>query len=145
MEYQEQLEQKVKHGFIPCFDSLCPLHEQCMRWQGREYLATKPLVATVINQSNPDTGSEHCPMFSSCQPMRMAYGFTDLLNNMPLKAGKQLMNWMVGKYFRTYAYEYRSGKRPISPRIQQQIIDWCRQLGYTAPIKFDEYKEEYEW
>lgn len=141
----EMLKEKVAQGFTACFDSSCPLHEHCMRWQGRVYVKSRPLVVTVVNQANPQVGGPQCLMYSHDEPVRMAYGFTALLNILPRGAGRHLLARIIDTYHRTYAYEYRNGTRPMPPLIQHQIEQWCRELGWEGPVDFDRYSEEYEW
>ena len=145
MEDIELLRTKVENGFTPCFNDRCPLHGHCLRWQGRQFVSNTVLVTTVVNLSNPAIGGEQCPIYIPDKPVQMAYGFVNLLDSMPSKLAKQLMDWMKTVCNRTYAYEYRNGSRPISPSLQRMIADKCEQLGFTAPIVFDGYREEYEW
>jgi hypothetical protein len=145
MEKRELLKKKIYEGFVPCFNDGCQRHEHCLRWQARECVNNVPWVTTCINPANPEASGDTCIMYRDDQLVRMAYGFTKLLDELPKKAGRSLMATVIGQHNRTYAYEYRNGSRPIPPAMQDDIADTCRRLGYTAPVVFDRYAEDYEW
>lgn len=84
-------------------------------------------------------------MFSADIKVHIARGFTDLLNRLPQADGQQLFNWLITDRCRTYAYEYRNDSRPIPPSLQQQITEYCRELGWEGEVIFDRYEEDYEW
>ena len=145
MEYSELLKEKISRGFTPCFNDGCTLHEHCKRWQGKDYVSTKPLVTSSVNLTNPHVGGKDCIMFSADERVHMAHGFIGLLNLMPRGAGKKLMDCIIAAYCRTYAYEFRNGTRPITPQMQEEITAVCRHLGWQQPVEFDSYSDEYEW
>jgi len=145
MEIEKQLEKKVQQGFVTCFHDDCPQHEHCLRWLGRGYADTTPLVMTCVSMVNPDIGGEACPMYRPDRKVRFAYGFIGLLEQLPKKMGNDLMDRLIGECKRTYAYEHRNGKRPIPPQLQQKIISYLRNQGWEQPVDFDRYSEDYLW
>jgi len=138
-------EEKVRLGFITCRKSDCGMREHCLRWLGRNYVSRTLKVVTTVNLNNPEIGGDRCPMLRKNEPVRFAFGFTKLLEEMPRKKGKALMDKMIDMSNRTYAYEYRNGTRPIPPSMQQKIITSCRQLEWQQPVEFDRYAEDIEW
>ncbi len=138
------IREKVEEGFVTCHNESCRHKEHCVRWLGRVYEDPQPLVYKYVSMANPAIGGDCCPMFINDQKEHMALGFTRLLAQMPRAYGDDLMAWMKSECNRTYAYEYRNGTRPIPQRLQQRIIDCCRQLGWELPIEFDDYTDEYE-
>ena len=145
MEKEELLKEKIREGFVPCFNDGCQRREHCLRWQAREYVRTEPWVATCINPANPEATGDTCLMYRDDKKVRIAYGFTRLLDQLPRRTGRLLMADIIAQHNRTYAYEFRNGTRPIPPRMQEDIADTCRRAGYTAPVAFDRYEEGYEW
>ena len=145
MTDEDILREKIEHGFIPCFHEGCSRHEHCLRWLGRTFVDSGALAVTSVNTANPAVGGEACPMYRHNEKVRMALGFTTLLDQQPRSAGKALMRSMVSVSNRTYAYEYRNGSRPIPPALQQHIILFCRQQGWQGDVVFDAYDEQYAW
>ena len=145
MEDQELLKEKIEQGFLPCFNHACERRESCLHWLGRVYVSTNSWVVECINPANPEACGNSCIMYRDDKKVRIAYGFTRLLDQLPRRTGRILMADIIAQHNRTYAYEYRNGTRPIPPRMQEDIADTCRLASYTAPITFDRYEEGYEW
>lgn len=145
MEDQELLKEKIEQGFLPCFNHACEWRESCLHWLGRVYVSTNSWVVECINPANPEATGDTCIMYRLNKKVRVAFGFTRLLDQLPRRTGRILMADIIAQHNRTYAYEYRNGTRPIPPRMQEDIADTCRLAGYTAPITFDRYEEGYEW
>jgi len=141
---QEIVKEKMKRCFPPCFSDNCPLGEHCVRRQASHLVDTYPVVMNVVNLANPDVAKEGCPMYKSDEPVRMAYGFTGLLDQLPLRSGKRLMELLTRAYCRTHAYEMRSGTRPMLPAIQKQVEAWCREMKFEGPVTFDRYDMAYD-
>lgn len=145
MEDQELLKEKMEQGFLPCFNHACERRESCLHWLGRVYVSTNSWVVECINPANPEACGNSCIMYRLNKKVRVAFGFTELFNRLPRDMGSALMHAFIAEHHRTYAYEYRNGKRPMSPQIQDSITAICRELGYSGAVTFDCYKEEYEW
>ena len=145
MEDQELLKEKIEQGFLPCFNHACERRESCLHWLGRVYVSTNSWVVECITPANPEACGNSCIMYRLNKKVRVAFGFTRLLDQLPRRTGRILMADIIAQHNRTYAYEYRNGTRPIPPRMQEDIADTCRLAGYTAPITFDRYEEGYEW
>ena len=136
------MKEKIEQGFIPCFNSGCPRHEHCLRWQGREFVIASQQAITCVN---PLVSGDDCAMFIRDEKVRMALGFERLLEQLPRNIGKALMQNVINNCNRTYAYEHRNGTRPIPPALQQHIIDFCRRQGWQGPVDFDAYEDQYDW
>ncbi len=145
MEDRALLKKKTEEGFIPCYNHSCSRREHCLRWEARQYMPTTAWTTTCVNPGNPEAGGDSCQMFRGDEKVRMALGFTKLLNVMPRQTGKALMEALKKQYCRTYAYEYRNGTRPMTPAEQAVMTAICRQLGWTGDITFDAYRDDYEW
>ncbi len=52
---------------------------------------------------------------------------------------------LISEFKRTYFYEYRNGKRLITPTTQNFIATICQQNGWDKPVVYDDYVEDYEW
>lgn len=139
---EKLLKEKIEQGFIPCFNSGCPRHEHCLRWQGREFVRASQQAITCVN---PLVSGDDCAMFIRDEKVRMALGFERLLEQLPRNIGKALMQNVINNCNRTYAYEHRNGTRPIPPALQQHIIDFCRRQGWQGPVDFDAYEDQYDW
>ena len=134
----------VPEGWALCFNSECPLHEHCLRWQAAQ-LAPPELTVTRCVTPRALTG-DRCVHFASMEPQTVAYGFSTIYQRVlksdftPLR--KTMTQHLQGK---RYYYEYMRGERALSPEQQQ----WIRQLfvryGYGDSVVFDRYQEAFDF
>jgi hypothetical protein len=52
---------------------------------------------------------------------------------------------LIATYGRTIYYEYRNGKRLISPQKQAYIREVCQQCGWMKEPQYDDFVEDYLW
>jgi hypothetical protein len=52
---------------------------------------------------------------------------------------------LINHFSRVIYYRYRRGEYPITPEVQQVILNACRECGWTAPLVFDSYSDEFVW
>ena len=76
----------------------------------------------------------------------MAQGMTHIFtDDMPKRVEPGVRNTLIARLNRSYYFEFRNGKRLISPSLQEEIRQLFRDFGWTEPVEFDGYVEEYEW
>ena len=54
---------------------------------------------------------------------------------MPRKVELFVRGKLIGHHCRTYYYEFRNGKRLMSPAVQKEIRALFRKIGWNEPIK----------
>ena len=66
-------------------------------------------------------------------------------NDMPVRVINGVRRSLYNYFGRTYYFEYRSGKRLLSPEKQQYIAELFQSYGWHEPPQFDAYLDEYDW
>lgn len=146
MTDKERFAEKAASGYAVCFAEACPLREQCLRWLvGQQIPATQKYI-TCVNHRQEGVGTEHCPHHRSARKVQMAQGMTHIFtDDMPKRVEPGVRNALIARQNRSYYFEYRNGKRLIPPSLQKEIRQLFRDFGWTEPVEFDGYVEEYEW
>ena len=125
-------------GYIFCFNSDCPLHEECLRWKVSNQMVFDELTAQVVLPHVARLGE--CAFFTKAELLRMAWGFDHLFAEVKRKDDGPLRDAMKrylggnGTYSR-----YKLGRRLLTPTQQEYIINLFRKRGYTENLVFDHY------
>jgi len=139
------LKDKAKHGFIVCFNKECYRREHCLRWIAKDYVPQNTFVQKSVNLASEAVQGNNCPMFLKDQKVKMGKGMIHLFEDMPRKMGDTVKAQLISEFKRTYFYEYRNGKRLITPIMQNFIAKICNQNGWDKPVIYDDYVVDYEW
>ncbi len=125
MTKDEVFKKQAEKGLI-CLNDNCEKREHCLRWQLREYVAKNRMTLTCINPRHKDVAKGKCPLYLDDKKIRMA-------------------GQLIAAYGRTIYYEYRNGKRLISPQKQAFIREVCQQCGWMKEPHYDGFVEDYLW
>ena len=123
-----------------CFNQQCPLAQECAHYLSVTYKKPEQTKGYAIY---PDAYHDNkCEHFLQLQMMKMAYGFTDILEELKRKDEATFRVHMTS-YFgsKTSYYRYKLGQTGLVPEQQQYVLKWCQQHGYTN-MRFDRYAEE---
>ena len=131
--------------YTVCFNGNCPLHEHCLRWQAGLYTPDHLYSISCFNPNHPGACTDTCPGFRSDQPQRIPRGMVHFYEAMPGRMEVAIKSHLITHFSRVMYYRYRRGEYPITPEIEQVILDTCRECGWTAPLVFDSYSEELVW
>ena len=143
---REQLfAEKAGKSYAVCYSQTCTLRQHCLRWQLSSYLPESRRLATCTNLNNPAMQTETCPMYRNDQPVRMPLGIAKMYYDMPQRIAFPLKQHLIHYFNRKRYYEYHSGYRPVPPQHEQYIRQSILRLGWTAPIEFSNYVEDYLW
>ena len=143
---QEEKAFREKAGhYLVCFCDGCILHQQCLRWLVGQYANPQPLAFNAINPRNPNIGGEHCEMFRKNQRVVMKRGLTSLYLDMPGRMEYLIRHLLISWWGRKKYFEARKGERLITPEMQEDVVDACRQHGWTGPIVYDGEEESWWW
>lgn len=141
----ENILRKRAQNYIVCFNSECPLHEHCLRWQTGHYVSERPYSVSCFNPRHRHAGSDSCPGYRSDHPQRVPRGMVGFYAAMPGAMERAIKSRLIECYTRVGYYRFRRGERPITPDVEQKITDVCRECGWTAAPVFDSYSEELLW
>ena len=128
-----------------CQSQSCPVREHCLRSILKDYVPENAPVVTEVNLRNPKTQREGCPQYCSDQPVRMPLGLRRMYYDMPSRIEHAVKNRLINLTSRKRYYEYHSGKRPVTPDVEQLIRQTLLAAGWQQEPVFDGYVEEYLW
>ena len=137
--------EKAEKSYAICYTQTCPLRLHCLRWQLQSYTPKDRRIAACVNLNNPAMQTEACPMYRNDQPIRMPLGIVKMYYDMPQRIAHPLKQFLIKHFNRKRYYEYHSGYKPVPPDHEQYIRQTIRRFGWTAPIEFNSYVEEYLW
>ena len=143
---KDLLIKKAASGYTVCFMNQCPLHEQCLRWMVGQSMPNDKEICQCVNPCFDGVATEQCAMCRPARKVLMAKGMENIFtDDMPKKVEPAVRTALIGRYNRTYFFEYRNGTRLIPPAMQEEIRDLFRRHGWTQEVQFDEFVEDYEW
>ena len=141
MEKQPQFPFAPK-DFARCLNATCPRSQNCLRRTAALQDTDEHLFLKVVNPLRYPKEGEECELFRSTDKVRMAWGVTHLLDNVPYKEGSLLRNMIINHLGRSQYYRCFRKERPFSPQDQQTIRLLFRQRGISEEPSFDYYTNE---
>lgn len=130
MEKQPQFPFAPK-DFARCLNATCPRSQNCLRRTAALQDTDEHLFLKVVNPLRYPKEGEECELFRSTDKVRMAWGVTHLLDNVPYKEGSLLRNMIINHLGRSQYYRCFRKERPFSPQDQQTIRLLFRQRGIS--------------
>lgn len=135
----------IPWGYERCFNENCQLRDQCLHYQAYLLQSEERLFGPAIY---PDAWKDgQCRRFSDAQPQLMAWGFTNLFDNVPpymRASARRNVHAYVGSGMKVY-YQYHHGERLLTPRQQQDILDILARFGSTDGLSFDHYVTDFDF
>ena len=134
---------QVRAGFKFCFNSNCPMHGDCLRFQAALEMPDDRQWGSAVFP--PALKNGQCKYFRKDEKVILATGFLTsdpTLNDMFVKLRLKLTAYLGGNG--SY-YLYRNGKKWLSPTQQEGIREIFRKAGYRDEIFFKEQKEDYNF
>lgn len=144
MTKEERFKERAATGNV-CLNVDCPQREHCLRWQLREYVPRDRVFVMSVNPRYKGVAQGQCPAFRSDERITLAKGMVHFYDEMPRRMEERVKGLLIARYGRTIYYEYRNGKRLISPAMQAYIKDTCLHCGWTKEPVYDGYEEDYDW
>lgn len=127
--------------FMLCFNTECPLAENCLRQivaqSGRQ---TDELVWSVNPARNH---GKKCRHYMPNEVVQMAYGMKNSFHEIKADDIAALRGELINHFGNGSYYLRRSGKRPITPAEQEYIQNVFKRFGYEAT--FDRLEETTKW
>ena len=142
---EELFAEKASKSYAICYSETCPLRTHCLRWQLRTYTPKDHRMTTCVNLNNPAMQTEGCPVYRDDSPVRMPLGISKMYYDMPQRIAHPLKQHLIQHFNRKRYYEYHSGYRPVPPEHVQYILKAIASFGWTQPVEFNSYVEEFLW
>lgn len=134
---------QVPAGWKFCFNSKCPMHGECLRFQAALEMPEDREWGSAVFPTSLKNGQ--CRFFRKDEKVKLATGFITSdpnLNNMFVKLRQKLTTYLGGNG--TY-YLYRNGKKWLSPTQQEDIREIFRKAGYRGEVFFRDQKTDYNF
>lgn len=136
--------QFVPSPYALCFNSSCPLSQQCLRFLAGSHVPDNLTWGTSIYPNAYADGK--CDHFKQTRIVRAAKGFGDILANVR-RSDYRAMRHRLQKCLGTGGtfYRYRNGEKLIMPEQQEAIRQIFRSYGYDDNVKFNAYVTVYDF
>ena len=146
MMKKELFRQQAANGYVVCFEEACPRRQECLRWLVGEQAPASLHYLQCVNPHAAKVATDHCPHHRPAAKVRMAKGMTrTFTDDMPQRVVSAVRTTLIERYNRTRFFQLRNGSRPIPPALQEEISQLFCRNGWTQPVEFDAYSDEYDW
>lgn len=137
--------QLIPANYAYCVQTGCPRSHNCLRSTLLHESGDKHYIR-IINPTNQHIAPECSDYRPSDTKATYALGFSRRISRMNLDEKSRFQNRCMLYFCKTVFYEMRSGKRIISPKEQQLIIQAAEEENIIfAPTDFDHTFEAPEW
>ena len=128
-----------------CLNRQCPKASTCLRQLVEEHIPDDVQYWSIISPKHLNKLSGDCPYYRSSTKVRFAKGFISILEELPHKQMRTVINHLISFFNRRTYYRTRKGERPLSPAEQQSVMGIIKNCGITNPLEFDTYYDDYDW
>lgn len=135
----------VPLGFGHCFNKDCPQAESCLRYLAAQHSASGAQFIASVNPAYYPADGNACPHFKQCRKVRMAWGVSQLFDNIPNKEVVRLRRMLIDHFTKTLYYRFYRKEYPIIPSNQLYFRQLFKQRGIAEEPVFDYYTDGYEW
>lgn len=136
--------EQIPPSYCRCFQSDCSKSDSCARFLAGKHLpegwVTGPAVYPTARQGAT------CVCYKQTRIIHAAYGFRALFAEVKKKDDTPLRD-RIKTYLggNTTYYRYHNGERLLTPEQQEWIINLFRRHSYTDELRFDEYRDLYDF
>ena len=137
--------QDAPPSYPRCFNHQCPRCTACLHYQAA--IASppqQPYGQSVFPHAWQDG---ECQCFSPAEPQQLAWGFNRLfkpLSDATQHEARTALRNSLSAGMSTY-YRYHKGEYLLSPRKQEDILDFMSQFGSRDLFSFDHYVTSYDF
>lgn len=134
----------VPAWYVLCTNNTCPLRQDCLRFLAGSHAPESLETASCVMPHTLKDGK--CRWYDKKKVVVHAFGFEHLYDKV-LKQDYTSMRKSITQFLHGVKmyYEYKHGKRPLSPGQQHEIRQIVRDYGYPMEVHFDSYSEAYEF
>ena len=144
-EQKEALLIEKARKSVICFNSECPRHEHCLRWQAGRVVTGSQRLAHVVSPHYAPIAQGRCDYYVNDQPLVMPVGMKHFYDDMPQRIQVRIKKELILYSCRATYYKYHSGLRPIHPAMQQLIERVAREAGWQGPFVYDSEITTFDW
>ena len=133
---------QVPYNWPLCYLSECGRKEECLRYQvtscvPRQVTNYPCVLPTALEQGQ-------CHYFHAIQRVKAAAGFRNIVAELKEKDLYPIRVEMTAYLgCKSTYYNYRNGKKLLTPKQQEHIKKILQRHGYTDEIRFDGYRDIY--
>ncbi len=133
---------QVPSWYAICTNETCPLRGDCLRFLAGSNVPEGIETALCVMPKTAKDG--HCRLYDKKTVAVMAEGFTTLYDKV-MKKDFTHMRKTITQYLHgtKMYYEYKDGRRTLTPEQQSWIRNFVKSLGYEWEVKFDRLFESY--
>ena len=136
--------EQIPSSYIRCFQGDCPKADSCARLLAGKHLPEGQTTGPAVYPSARQGDS--CAYYKPTRVIHAAYGFRALFAEVKKKDDTLLRNRIKAYLGGSSAYyRYHHGERLLTPEQQEQITAFFRQRGYTDELRFDGYRDVYDF
>lgn len=133
------------YNYTRCFNAQCTKADNCLhRLAALHDSADYPSIR-IINPLCFAEDNGPCRYFQSSEKIRVAWGISQLLDNVPHKVFPALKSKLIAHFGRGKYYRFYRKESYLTPEDQKFIQEMFRQYNVPGEPVFDEYSEEYRW
>ena len=135
---------QIPPSYARCFQSDCPKADTCARFLAGKYIPEGQVRGDAVYPTARQGGD--CKMYKQTRVIRAAYGFKALFAEVKQKDDTPLRS-RIKAYLggNTTDYRYHHGEKLLTPEQQEWILKLFRRRGYTEELRFDGYRELYDF
>ncbi len=143
-KYQDFTYDLVPPTWPVCFIKSCPMAEDCIRHLAGTVLSDDVVFGAAVYPTALKNGK--CCKFKQIRVIHAAWGFDTIFNQVKRKDSASLRN-SIKEYLGGHGtyYRYHNGKLLLTPEQQEWIVSLFLSYGYTENLKFDNYKDIYDF
>ena len=135
---------RIPASFARCFQGDCPKAGACVRFLAGKHVPAGKLSGPAVYPTA--RRGDDCELYKPTRVIRAAYGFTALFAEVKRKDDTPLRDrlkaYLGGN---TTYYRYHHGEKLLTPEQQEWILKLFRRRGYTEELRFDGYRELYDF
>lgn len=133
-------------GFGLCFKAECTSAGECLRaLAARDVKRTPPQLLTVNPLLADAAGAQACPFFRRAERVRVAYGFSVALAQVPAGRVRSVRAAICELVCQRNYYHLLRGEKAMMPEMQNKVAAILVANGAPAPVEFDRYDWIYDW
>lgn len=132
------------YGFYRCFMSDCPKADTCAHFLAGRYIEEGVTAGLAVFPTARK--GDKCVHYKQTRVIRVAYGFKTIFADVK-KRDYTTLRQEVRQYLgsNTSYYRYNRGEKLLTPAQQKWIITLFRNYGYTENLRFDHYRDVYDF
>lgn len=143
-DYNDLTREMLPPSWAFCFIDGCQQACKCIRHISSRVIPSETTSGNAIYPTAINAGS--CPHFKAIRKIHAAWGFDTLFEDVKMKdvatLRKAIKQYLGGHG--TY-YRYHNGEKLLTPEQQQWIVDLFKSQGYETSLKFDHYRDVYDF